>query len=94
MPEQKEVQHAIEIAFRQHYDQLGRSLYQLLQSKEPQERQLGQLLVHLEYENLMTTLNLALADREYHFGDPKFIDVPIDHLLDPVSGSAESVLGG
>jgi len=28
-------------------------------------------------------LNLALADREYHFGDPRFVDVPIDHLLDP-----------
>ncbi len=30
-------------------------------------------------------LNLALADREYFFGDPAFIDVPIDHLLDPAT---------
>ena len=28
---------------------------------------------------------LALADREYHFGDPRFVDVPIDHLLDPAT---------
>jgi len=30
-------------------------------------------------------LNLALADREYHFGDPRFVDVPVDHLLDPAT---------
>lgn len=30
-------------------------------------------------------LNLALADREYHIGDPGFIDVPIDHILDPAT---------
>ena len=30
-------------------------------------------------------LNLALADREYFFGDPAFVDVPIDHLLHPAT---------
>ncbi len=35
-------------------------LYQLLNSKEPQERQVGQILTSLEYENLITALNLAL----------------------------------
>jgi gamma-glutamyltranspeptidase / glutathione hydrolase len=34
---------------------------------------------------IVACLNLALADREYHFGDPNFIDVPIDHLLDPAT---------
>jgi tetratricopeptide (TPR) repeat protein len=58
--EQAETKQAIETAFREHYDQLGAVLYQLLKSKDPQERQLGQWLVHLEYENLVTALNLAL----------------------------------
>ncbi|HYZ61158.1 MAG TPA: gamma-glutamyltransferase, partial [Acetobacteraceae bacterium] len=26
---------------------------------------------------------IAMADREYFFGDPQFVDVPIDHLLAP-----------
>jgi gamma-glutamyltranspeptidase/glutathione hydrolase len=30
-------------------------------------------------------LNLALADREYHFGDPRFVNVPLDWLLDPAT---------
>src|SRR5580698_6052487 len=34
---------------------------------------------------IVECLNLALADREYHFGDPRFVDVPIDHLLDPAT---------
>jgi tetratricopeptide (TPR) repeat protein len=36
-------------------------LYQLLESKEPQERQVGQVITGMEYENLVTALNLALA---------------------------------
>jgi gamma-glutamyltranspeptidase/glutathione hydrolase len=34
---------------------------------------------------IVECLNLSLADREYHFGDPKFVDVPVDHLLDPAT---------
>ncbi len=34
---------------------------------------------------IVECLNLALADREYHFGDPRFVDVPVDHLLDPAT---------
>jgi tetratricopeptide (TPR) repeat protein len=60
-PEQQEMRSAVETAFREHYDQLGRMLYQLLNSKEPQERQVGQIITSLEYENLVTALNLALA---------------------------------
>jgi gamma-glutamyltranspeptidase/glutathione hydrolase len=30
-------------------------------------------------------VNLAMADREYFFGDPALVDVPVDHLLDPAT---------
>jgi hypothetical protein len=36
-------------------------LSQLLRSKDPQERQVGQAITQLEYENLMTALKLALS---------------------------------
>ena len=52
---------AMETAFREHYDQLGDMLYQLLKSKEPQERQVGQMITSLEYENLVTALNLGIG---------------------------------
>ncbi|HLX57712.1 MAG TPA: CHAT domain-containing protein [Ktedonobacteraceae bacterium] len=61
--EQAEMRNAIETAFRQHYDQLSKALMGLLLSKDPQERQLGQVLTSLEYENLVTALNLALGSR-------------------------------
>ncbi len=61
VPGQVEMQHAMETAFRLHYDELGAELNGLLTSKDPQERQVGQLLTGLEYENLVTALNLALA---------------------------------
>ena len=39
-----------------------------------------------DYLHVLTEcLKLALADREYHFGDPQFVDVPIDHLLSPAT---------
>ncbi len=34
---------------------------------------------------IVECLNLAMADCEYFFGAPQFIDVPIDHLLDPAT---------
>jgi tetratricopeptide (TPR) repeat protein len=60
VPEQGEVRSAVETAFREHYDQLGDMLNKLLNSKDPQLRQVGQIFASLEYENLMTALKLAL----------------------------------
>ncbi len=54
-------QHAIETAFRQVYDQFGREIFRLLESKDAQEKQRGQLFAKLEYENLHAALDLALA---------------------------------
>ena len=34
---------------------------------------------------IVACLKLALADREYFFGDPAFVDVPMDWLLDPAT---------
>ena len=34
---------------------------------------------------IVECLNLSLADREHFFGDPRFVDVPIDYLLDPAT---------
>ena len=60
-PEQAEVRRAVETAYRELYDQVGTELSNLFNSKEPQKRQMGQVLTHLEYENLVSALNLALT---------------------------------
>jgi tetratricopeptide (TPR) repeat protein len=62
-PEQAAVRSAVEAAFRQHYDDLGGAIADLLQSKEAKEKQLGQALARLEYENLAHALELALEAR-------------------------------
>src|SRR5579863_2229380 len=56
-PAQSASKAAIETAFREHYEQIGQTLDGLLSSKKPQERQIGRVLVSLEYENLMMALN-------------------------------------
>ena len=39
-----------------------------------------------DYLHIVTqSLNYAMADREHYFGDPAFIDVPIDDLLSPAT---------
>ncbi|MCO5191024.1 MAG: tetratricopeptide repeat protein [Anaerolineae bacterium] len=51
---------AIEAAFRAHYDGIGGALAQMIKSKEAQERQVGQALIDVEYENLLTAVRIAL----------------------------------
>jgi tetratricopeptide (TPR) repeat protein len=52
---------SIRTAFRLHYDDFGDAIADAMKSKNPQERQTGQLLARLEYENLSTALDYALA---------------------------------
>ncbi len=59
-PAQAEVKQAVEMAFREYYQRLGATLDSWLTSQDAQQRQIGQLLAGLEYENLVTALNLAL----------------------------------
>ncbi|RAI58236.1 gamma-glutamyltransferase family protein [Roseicella frigidaeris] len=45
-----------------------------------------------DYLHLFTEcIKLAMADREYHFGDPAFVDVPLDHLLSEAHVAARLV---
>ncbi|MDQ2904681.1 MAG: CHAT domain-containing protein [Chloroflexota bacterium] len=83
LPEQAEVRHAVEIAFREHYDGLGGEIYDLFTSKEPENRLLGKKLAELEYENLITALNLALAAQvsiaRPYFAVSEYLDATQDH---------------
>jgi tetratricopeptide (TPR) repeat protein len=74
------VRAAVETAFREHYDEVGKALFPFLESKRPLERQLGQLLIHLEYENINTALQVALRDC-----------VSILHLYPILSGYLDAV---
>ncbi|MBM4467629.1 MAG: CHAT domain-containing protein, partial [Chloroflexi bacterium] len=80
---QAELRQAVETAFRKHYDGLGGLMAGLLTSKEAVEKQLGQALVRLEYENLVTALNLALAAQDSIFNPYRALsaywDVTQDH---------------
>jgi tetratricopeptide (TPR) repeat protein len=60
IPEHAETQQAVAVAFRQHYEKMSGTLDDLLNSQDAQKRQRGQVMVSLEYENLMTALHLAL----------------------------------
>ncbi|MCE7981457.1 MAG: CHAT domain-containing protein [Caldilinea sp. CFX5] len=51
---------AIESAFQQYYDDLNDFIFLLFQSEIANQRQLAQMLVHLEYENIYYSLTLTL----------------------------------
>ena len=82
-PMQTEKKMAIETTFRQHYDNIGLAIAQLLQSKEANQRQQGQVLARFEYENIFTALNLALSARvsitNIYYTLSLYIDTTQDH---------------
>ncbi|HEU4760511.1 MAG TPA: CHAT domain-containing protein, partial [Dehalococcoidia bacterium] len=59
-PDRVEARRAVEEAFRQHYNGVSSLIHDLLGSKTPQDRQLGQVLARLEYENIAVCLRLDL----------------------------------
>jgi tetratricopeptide (TPR) repeat protein len=54
---------ALQLGFKNHYEELASYYQQLMQSKEPRERQLGIMFCRLEYENLYQALQIA-PDRQ------------------------------
>jgi tetratricopeptide (TPR) repeat protein len=59
-----EIQSALQDGFKNHYRSLADSYDQLMQSKDPQEKQLGILFCRLEYENLHAALQTCLKKQE------------------------------
>jgi tetratricopeptide (TPR) repeat protein/type II secretory pathway predicted ATPase ExeA len=55
---------ALQLGFKNHYEGLAGYYKQLMQSKEPQEKQLGQVFCRWEYENLYAALQIALERQE------------------------------
>ncbi len=58
--QEPQMRQAIETAFRQIYDVFGYQMSDIMQSKQPDPKQAGQALAMLEYENLITALELDL----------------------------------
>ena len=87
-PEYEKMRNAIEKAFRELYDQLGPEMRSLLNSKDPQERQIGQLLVRMEYENLSTAIRLALDAQVSILGPYNPLSEYVDRIQAPQQGLA------
>ncbi|MEK8021963.1 MAG: tetratricopeptide repeat protein [Candidatus Parabeggiatoa sp.] len=80
---QPDYQSAIETAFRCHYDDIGYWMANLLDSKETNQRQIGQIQASLEYENLSKALDLALAEQKSILNSytalSNYLDITQDH---------------
>jgi tetratricopeptide (TPR) repeat protein len=85
-PAAAELKAAVETAFREYYNGFAGELRQLLNSKEPKERQVGQIMAGLEYENLYTTLQFALAGHESIFNPYATLSGYIDATHDEKRG--------
>ncbi len=55
---------ALDNGFKNHYQALAGQYQQLMQSKDPQERQLGLFFTRLEYENLYFALRICLDTKQ------------------------------
>ena len=82
-PEQQEKRDAIETAFVQLYRQLGETFYTLQQSKNPQERQIAQIVITFEYENMYNAVRLALARHQFILDPYRALDEYLDRMQEP-----------
>ncbi len=64
LQDQPEVRGAIETAYREYYSEYARKLNDLMKSRKPEEKQGGQWLAGIEYENLFNALQFALNAQE------------------------------
>ena len=55
---------ALQEGFKNHYQGMAGSYNQLMESKDPQQRQMGIFFCRLEYENLYNALQTCLANQE------------------------------
>jgi tetratricopeptide (TPR) repeat protein len=73
-----EIQSALQDGFKNHYRSLADSYKQLMQSKDPQEKQLGIIFCRLEYENLHAALQTCLQKQgsiDIYFCLDKYFEV-------------------
>jgi tetratricopeptide (TPR) repeat protein len=73
-----EIQSALQDGFKNHYRSLANSYSQLMQSKDPQEKQLGIIFCRLEYENLHAALQTCLQKQgsiDIYFCLDKYFEV-------------------
>ena len=64
---EKALHEQVNIAYRRHYIEIGQALARWIQSGDAQEKQVGQKLTTIEHENLMTAMQLLLANFEDFF---------------------------
>jgi hypothetical protein len=79
---QAERRHAIERAFREHYDGYAGFLDRLQTSNKPEERQVAQVLVEHEYANLGTALRFALDQQASTLDPYRVLSHHLDQLQD------------
>jgi tetratricopeptide (TPR) repeat protein len=82
----EQLRQAVEAGFRQLYEPFAGELFQLLNSKEPQERAVGQVLTGVEYENLRVALDLALEAKASILQPYSALSGYLDHVHDELRG--------
>ena len=59
-----EFRSALRLGFKNHYEGLAKYYNKMMQSKDPQEKQLGQIFCKWEYENLYAALRICFDNQE------------------------------